>query len=51
MFNIQIDKVTNEPQPLPLLNPAPIPLHHPCENFSLPDSPVDPKRTGPRRKF
>lgn len=28
-----------------------IPARHPCENFSLPPVPFDPKRTGPRRKF
>lgn len=28
-----------------------LPSRHPCENFSLPPAPFDPKRTGPRRKF
>ncbi|XP_020271681.1 uncharacterized protein LOC109846850 [Asparagus officinalis] len=45
---IQHDIFVNETQPFSLFRPVPIPLHHPCENFSLPPSQVNPKRPGPR---
>ncbi|ONK70092.1 uncharacterized protein A4U43_C05F30150 [Asparagus officinalis] len=45
--NIQHAKVMNTTL-LPFFHPLPIPSRHPCENFSLPPSPVNPKRTGPR---
>lgn len=49
LFSVQHAKVINETQvSIPFNYSMKIPSRHPCENFSLPLGPVDPKRTGPR---
>ena len=50
MLDITSNLVLSPPPPSYFVGYA-LPPGHPCNSFTLPPPPADPKRTGPRRKF